>query len=133
LKFIGLDGKEFRVELMQPKNPLRSKEDSKSKFQWETGCALRRVFPRFTILEEFNIPGTRLHIDFFIPELRIAVEADGAQHNKYSPFFHVTKEGFRRSQARDRNKEEWCKINNIRLIRVKKNEDVEGKIGESLQ
>ena len=132
MKFIDFDGREVRVDLMQSKNPLRSKEDCKSNFQWETGVALQRVFPRFIILEEFNIPRSRLHIDFFIPELLIAVEADGAQHEKYSFFFHGSKANFRRSLARDRKKEQWCKTNNIILVRVKKNEDVEKKIRECL-
>ncbi len=133
MKFVDLNGREVRIELMQSKNPMRSREDCKSKFQWETGVVLRRIFPRFVILEEFNIPGSRLHIDFLIPELRIAVEADGAQHNKFSPFFHVTREGFRRSQARDTNKNLWCNLNDIILVRVKKNEDVEEQIRKSLQ
>ncbi len=132
MKFIDFDGREVRVNLMQSKNPLRSKEDCKSNLQWETGVALQGVFPRFVILEEFNIPRSRLHIDFFIPELRIAVEADGAQHTKYSFFFHGTRENFRQSQIRDKKKEEWCKMNNITLVRVKKNEDVEKKIRECL-
>lgn len=59
-----------------------------------------------------------LELDCYNEELKIAVEYDGAQHYKYIPYFHKTYEAFLNQRYRDYMKEQMCKENNIRLIRV---------------
>ena len=133
MKFKDFRGREVEVNLAQSKNPVRSKSNCKSKIQWKVGQVLLLLFSSFTILEEFNIPGSRFHLDFLIPELKIAIEVDGEQHYKFNKFHHRDRAGFLRAQKRDRDKEEWCMLNNIKLIRIRKDEDIEEKILEALQ
>jgi len=59
-----------------------------------------------------------LELDCFDPELRIAVEYNGAQHYKYIPFFHKNKEAFLNQKYRDQMKRQMCKENGILLIEV---------------
>lgn len=59
-----------------------------------------------------------LELDCFNEELKLAVEYDGAQHYKFIPHFHKTYEGFMNQRYRDYMKEQMCKDNHIRLIRV---------------
>ena len=67
--------------------------------------------------------------DFFIPSLNAAIEYDGEQH--YYPIDFAGKgeewanENFEITKKRDKNKNDYCESNNIRLLRIpyyKKNE-----------
>lgn len=81
-----------------------------------------------TILEEVPIKtGTQqtLYLDFYIPIKHMAVEVHGEQHYSYIPHFHKNKLEFFRAKNRDKNKEEWCKINNIHFVVLKHNETIE--------
>ena len=64
-----------------------------------------------------------LYLDFFIPNLMLAVEVHGRQHYEYVPFFHKTKAGYLKARARDEDKKEWCELNNINLIALNYLED----------
>ncbi len=128
MKFKGLDGKIHIVDIKQSKFPLRTRRESKSNFQYKVGLQLRKLYPRYVVAEEFSIPGTRFKIDFFLPALLLAIEVDGKQHGEYIPFFHNSRLNFQRSLERDKEKEMWCKINNINLIRIKEGDDVREKI-----
>ena len=60
--------------------------------------------------------GCPLRIDFYIPELNLAVEADGCQHNDPNhPWFNF-KNGT--VAEYDSIKEKYLEENNIRLIRI---------------
>jgi very-short-patch-repair endonuclease len=133
MKFKDFRGREVEVNLAQSKNPIRDKSNCKSKIQWRVGQILQGLFPGFVLLEEFNIPGSRFYLDFLLPGLRIAIEVDGEQHYKFNKFHHRDRAGFLRAQSRDRDKEEWCALNNIKLIRIRKNEDIEEKILDALR
>lgn len=58
-----------------------------------------------------------IRFDFYLPDLNIAIEYDGEQH-----FMPVSRFGgeeqFLKTQARDKFKNEYCKNNNINLIRI---------------
>lgn len=77
------------------------------------------------VCEEQTLPGTRLHFDFVIPGQKLIIEADGRQHESYTPFFHSNKIAFNKSKHRDRDKEEFAELNNLRLVRLKYNETEE--------
>lgn len=65
--------------------------------------------------------GTRsvnLELDCFNPELRLAVEYNGAQHYKYIPYFHRNYDCFKGQQYRDYIKKDLCQKNHITLITV---------------
>ena len=78
---------------------------------------LRHTFPAFPIEEEYHI-GNRLRLDFYIPGLFTAFEVDGDPHHESIPLFHAGERGYKQALERDRKKDEWCKDNNILLIRV---------------
>lgn len=79
---------------------------------------LKHTFPAFPIEEEYHI-GNRLRLDFYIPGLFTAFEVDGDPHNELVGLFHTGEEKkFQEARARDRKKDEWCKDNNIHLVRI---------------
>lgn len=59
----------------------------------------------------------KLHLDFWIPIYRIAIEYDGIQHYQSREFFGGKQE-FIKQQIRDRRKDRYCKENNITLVRI---------------
>jgi len=65
-------------------------------------------------LSDNNVP---LRFDFFISEYNIVIEYDGMQHYKPIKFFGGEK-SFNLSKIRDNIKNEYCKNNGIKLIRV---------------
>jgi hypothetical protein len=96
-----------------------------SKGEVECRRVMQKLFdkPFYKIRPQFlNNPVTfgtnNLELDCFNEELKLAVEYDGAQHYKFIPHFHKTHDGFMNQRYRDYMKEQMCKENNIRLIRV---------------
>ena len=90
--------------------------------------------PRF-LNNPVTFGSNNLELDCFNEELKIAVEYDGAQHFKFIPYFHKTYEAFLNQRYRDYMKEQMCKENDIRLIRVPytvKIEDIENYIATKL-
>jgi hypothetical protein len=73
----------------------------------------RPDFLRNPVTVNFN-----LELDCFEPQMRLAVEAQGIQHYKYTPYFHKSKEAFQNQQYRDELKRRMCKDNGITLIEV---------------
>jgi len=58
-----------------------------------------------------------LPFDFYLPEYNICIEFDGIQHHEAVTHFGG-EESFKSTQERDNIKEEYCKNNNIKLIRI---------------
>lgn len=69
----------------------------------------------------------KLPFDFYIPELNICIEYDGEQHFKAVSHFGG-KEGLRIRQLHDQIKTDYCKNNNIPLLRIKYDENIEEKL-----
>ena len=70
-----------------------------------------------------------LKFDFYLPEYNMCVEFDGQQH------FHVIEHfGGEKSlignKIRDDIKNQYCENNNIRLIRIKYNDNIDDKLSE---
>ena len=59
-----------------------------------------------------------LELDCYNPTLRLAVEYNGIQHYKYTPYFHRSKDYFMNQKYRDDMKRRMCKENGILLIEV---------------
>ena len=59
----------------------------------------------------------KLKFDFYLPEYNTCIEFDGGQHFKPVDYFGG-EEAFKKTQQRDKIKNEYCKENNIKLIRI---------------
>ena len=71
------------------------------------------------ILYQFKIPGSLLRIDFLNVNKRLAVEIDGEQHESFNKHFHAnSRNTYLAAIKRDLDKEKWCELNNIKLIRL---------------
>lgn len=63
---------------------------------------------------------TNCHLifDFYLHEHNTVIEFDGSQHFTYTPCFHNTKSDFISQVSRDRQKNNYCRVNNLKLIRI---------------
>jgi len=121
MNVIDLDGKKSVLKLTGYTVGIQNRV-ARSKYHLEARKLLRKTYPTLQLLEEVSIPirqGITLYLDFFLPLIKLCVEVHGEQHYKFIPFFHTDKIGFLRQLGRDRDKEEWCNINNINLIILK--------------
>lgn len=125
MKLFDINGKMTSVDIRPSKYPM--KEQCKSIFQDKIKNLILEKYANYPILEEFNIPGSRLSIDYIIFPIMIAFEIDGEQHRSYNPFFHgqALLNNYGKQIVRDIKKEEWCKINKIQLIRIESIKDAD--------
>jgi hypothetical protein len=128
MKVVGLNGYEYNLNLKKYLN-RRSKC---SNYHLLVRDLIKDIFSGYNIYEEVKLPGSVdpskksvLYLDFFIPNVNIAIEIHGEQHFKYIPFFHKTKAGFLQHKARDQKKAQWCEINNITLIELRWDESID--------
>lgn len=120
MKFQTLRGKEVRLEINPSNFPIMSKRDCKSFGQFNLGRQIIKIYgDSCVLLEEFLIPDSRLSLDFYMPNNRLAFEFQGIQHDKFSKFFHQTRSGFDKQLERDRLKKVWCGLNKITLVEVR--------------
>ena len=62
-------------------------------------------------------PYNNLRPDFFLPNYNLVIEFDGIQHFEPIDFFGGQK-GFEKRKQKDREKNEYCKNNNIDILRI---------------
>lgn len=118
MKFVGLDGRIYGIDPYNNVIPRQRSEGQNKLLE-----LLIEALPSYKIIEEFQCPGTRnLRLDFYLPALSIAFEFDGRQHKEYVPHFHKNRVGFARSQNNDNDKQQWCEINQITLVRFQDKE-----------
>jgi hypothetical protein len=126
LKLKDTEGKIISVKIDRDAYAIRS--TSRSLFQKSVGEYLKNRFPMQVILEEWPIPGkTGMSLDFLILPIKIAIEVQGEQHIKFVKHFHGNIQGFKRQLERDKKKEDWCKENNIELIKLFSEDNIEEK------
>ena len=75
------------------------------------GCKYKRTLP----------------FDFYLPNYNICIEYDGEQHSNEKHYFN-RKNNYNETLEKDKIKTDYCKNNNIRLIRVKYNDDILEKL-----
>lgn len=109
---MDLNGQMHRLVLTSHNN---RKDRDKSKPHSNALSLLLEIFPDTPIFEELAIPGCnfRMYLDIFLPKIPLAIEVHGQQHYEFTPFFHKSKADFLLSRRRDRDKQEWCKLNLI--------------------
>ena len=92
---------------------------SRSKIQFQAKQFLKKHWINHIVFEEFPVAGTKLSLDFYNANKKIAVEVQGKQHTKYVPFFHGSnKINYLNQLKRDRDKLKFCEINNIQLVEI---------------
>lgn len=124
MRVIGLNGREYTWTCS-----LISKESRSTASKEHNRCRplIKEIYGNYAIIEEVMLPGSSskkscLYLDFYIPNLQIAVEVHGRQHYEYVPFFHKKYSNFLYSQKRDEDKMKWCELNDITLIELKYSE-----------
>jgi hypothetical protein len=65
-----------------------------------------------------------LPFDFYLPEYNTCIEYNGIQHYEPVKFFGGVKK-FKDQEKRDKQKEKYCKIQGINLIKIKYNQNIE--------
>jgi len=74
--------------------------------------------------------GTRLELDIFIDDLKIAAEIQGGQHSFFVPFFHGTKENFEKQKQYDEHKKDVCRVEGVKLYDIATEQDADIMIYE---
>jgi hypothetical protein len=116
--FKTLNGSTKRIK--KPKNHLiKWAAPSRSKFQFNVKQFLEKYWKSDMVFEELPLAGSRMSFDFYNATQNIAIEVQGQQHTKYTPFFHgKAKSNFLGQIRRDNDKQKYCEINKIKLIEV---------------
>lgn len=102
-------------------NMAKGKTDNRSSLHLMARSLLVEHFPTLQILEEVPINLRKseiLYLDFYLPLKKICFEVHGEQHYKFVAFYHSNMLNFLKAQKRDREKKEWCDINNIQYIEL---------------
>jgi len=118
MKFFDTRGREHSVDIRPSRWERRVYGEGRGKFQSKVGNILSELYPGDVICEEFPCSGEGLHLDFFVPRKKVAIEVQGRQHHQFVEFFHGDKSGFKKQQQRDARKDEWCELNRIRLVKI---------------
>jgi hypothetical protein len=116
---MGLDGKEHKLILQSTKRKTRAKSSPHQKAL----SLLLEILPGVVIFEEVTLPGCGLYLDIFLPSISLAIEVHGKQHYEFVPFFHKTKADFLLARKRDRDKLEWCNLNDVTLVTLPHDEE----------
>lgn len=116
--FKTLNGSNKRIK--KPKNHLIKWESkSRSKFQFNVKQFLKKYWSTDVVFEEMPMAGSRMTFDFYNATQNVAIEVQGQQHIKYTPFFHgKAKSNFLGQIRRDSEKQKYCEINKIKLIEI---------------
>ena len=114
MKFIDSYGRERNLKNAK-KYLIHWDKPSRSKFQTRVKDFLRSYWQHDVVFEEFRVVGTRLTLDFYNANKKIAVEVQGAQHTKYVKFFHKNKFKYSDQLKRDEKKFQFCEANKIKL------------------
>jgi len=120
LTYLSLDGERI-TENFKDRESVR-----RSKLHQRALDILVEEIPLARVIEEVPI---RLYskrqpvfFDIYVPINRWFIEIQGQQHYSYSSFFHKNKRSFLKAVQRDRDKEDWCELNEYRLIQLKYDE-----------
>lgn len=122
MKYLGLDNRTYIINISDYLNkPLY-----KSKLHLKVRELIKSYYGLSKTLEEVSIKGfprgKTLYLDFFIPNLKLVIEANGNQHTEHVGYFHSNKAKFLLAQNNDRLKKEWAELNGFKFIELFWNE-----------
>jgi hypothetical protein len=128
MKVIGINGREY-VWNLNGYSVAANDKRKRSKYHVRARNLLKEMYHSYRLLEEVKLPGSTpshrkgvLYLDFYVPQIMLAVEVHGQQHYDYTPFFHKNKADFAIAKAKDEDKIEWCELNKIDIIVLKYSE-----------
>ena len=125
MKFRTLSGSTKKV-FNSKKYLISWNSKSRSKFQYSIKKFLEPFWSRHIVFEEFPVAGTKLSLDFYNANKKIAIEVQGQQHTKYVPYFHGNnKVNYLSQLQRDNDKFKFCEINDINLIEIYQNDTID--------
>jgi len=105
---------------------------SRSKIQYNAKQFLKKYWSTHIVFEEFPVAGTKLSLDFYNANKKIAVEVQGKQHTKYVPFFHgKNKINYINQLKRDQDKLKFCELNDIQLVEIYDGDEITEKLFET--
>jgi hypothetical protein len=117
MRFKDLNGRERYLNI--EKSRIRWDDSSVSKFQFEVKQFLKYYWSHHVVYEEMPLLGTRLRLDFYNANKKIAIECNGRQHGTYNKFFHKgNRYNYFYQIKRDSKKFFWCEKNGITLIEI---------------
>ena len=117
MKFIDVYGRERNLKNAK-KYLINWDKPSRSKFQTRVKDFLQPFWIHDIVFEEFRVVGSRLTLDFYNANKKIAVEVQGEQHTRYVKFFHKNRFKYCDQLKRDEDKLLFCKSNNIKLAEI---------------
>lgn len=104
---------------------------SRSKFQATVKKFIKKYWDQDVVFEEFPLVGSRLSLDFYNANKKIAIEVQGQQHVKYVEFFHGNRFNYLEQLKRDEKKETFCSLNKIKLVTIYQNDIIDKHLFES--
>ena len=120
--------------LKKPKNYLiKWDEPSRSKFQYNVKQLLKTYWSMDMVFEELPMVGSKMSFDFYNATQNVAVEVQGEQHIKFTPYFHgAAKSNFLGQIRRDNEKQKYCELNSIKLIEIYPKDEISAESFRSL-
>ena len=127
MKFVDQYGKQRNLKNAK-KYLIDWHKPSRSKFQTKVKKFLFEYWQNDIVFEEFRVVGTRLTLDFYNANKKIAVEVQGAQHTKYVKFFHKNQFKYSDQLKRDEKKLDFCQANGIKLAEVYPQDEIQASL-----
>jgi len=125
MKIRGLDGRDHNWNFVGTSGKAHDTRP-RSKLHLAVRELIQEEYPGERVYEEVFLPGAgTLYADFYLSQSKIMVECQGEQHSKFVPHFHGTRLNFIRTQKRDKDKRNWCDLNNITLIELYNTESID--------
>jgi hypothetical protein len=119
MQVVDLDGNSYNWQLTG--NIAHGSNNKKSSLHLGARRIIHEIYPTLQILEEVQVvlrKSEYVYMDFYIPLIKKCIEVHGEQHYKFNRFYHHNLLGFVKHQKRDREKKEWCELNNIEYIEL---------------
>ena len=127
MKFVDQYGKQRNLKNAK-KYLIDWHKPSRSKFQTKVKKFLFEYWQNDIVFEEFRVVGTRLTLDFYNANKKIAVEVQGAQHTKNVKFFHKNHFKYSDQLKRDEKKLDFCQANGIKLAEVYPQDEIQASL-----
>ena len=95
----------------------------RSNIQYDVKQFLKPFWQAHIVFEEFPVFGTKLKVDILNITMKISVEVNGKQHEKYNPFFHKgSPANYLKGFKNDYKKFQWLEKNNFKIVEIAEDE-----------